>query len=76
MFAPGFTTADEVSDISGRGVGMDVVKRNIRALGGNIDVRSRSGAGTHILIRLPLTLAILDGMSVEIAGETSSCRFR
>jgi two-component system chemotaxis sensor kinase CheA len=70
VFAPGFSTADEVSDISGRGVGMDVVKRNIRALGGNIDVRSRSGAGTHILIRLPLTLAILDGMSVEIAGET------
>jgi two-component system chemotaxis sensor kinase CheA len=70
VFAPGFSTADEVSDISGRGVGMDVVKRNIRALGGNVDVRSRSGAGTHILIRLPLTLAILDGMSVEIAGET------
>jgi len=59
-----------VSDISGRGVGMDVVKRNIRALGGHIDVRSRPGAGAHILIRLPLTLAILDGMSVDIAGET------
>jgi len=70
VFAPGFTTADEVSDISGRGVGMDVVKRNIRALGGHIEVRSRPGEGTHIAIRLPLTLAILDGMSVEIAGET------
>jgi len=70
VFAPGFTTADEVSAISGRGVGMDVVKRNIRALGGHIEVRSRPGEGTHIAIRLPLTLAILDGMSVEIAGET------
>jgi two-component system, chemotaxis family, sensor kinase CheA len=70
VFAPGFTTAEEVSDISGRGVGMDVVKRNIRALGGHIEVRSRPGAGTHIAIRLPLTLAILDGMSVAIAGET------
>ena len=70
VFAPGFTTADEVSDISGRGVGMDVVKRNIRALGGHIEVRSRQGAGSHITIRLPLTLASLDGMSVEIAGET------
>jgi two-component system chemotaxis sensor kinase CheA len=70
VFAPGFTTAEQVSDISGRGVGMDVVKRNIRALGGHIDVRSRPGAGAHILIRLPLTLAILDGMSVDIAGET------
>jgi two-component system chemotaxis sensor kinase CheA len=70
VFAPGFTTAAAVSDISGRGVGMDVVKRNIRALGGHIEIRSRPGAGTDVVIRLPLTLAILDGMSVEIAGET------
>ncbi len=70
VFAPGFTTAAELSDISGRGVGMDVVKRNIRALGGHIEVRSRPGAGVHIVLRLPLTLAILDGMTVEIAGET------
>jgi two-component system chemotaxis sensor kinase CheA len=70
VFVPGFSTVDQVSDISGRGVGMDVVKRNIRTLGGHIDVRSRPGAGVHIAIRLPLTLAILDGMTVEIAGET------
>jgi len=70
VFAPGFTTAEELSDISGRGVGMDVVKRNIRALGGHIEVRSRPGEGVHIVLRLPLTLAILDGMTVEIAGET------
>ena len=69
-FAPGFTTADEVSDVSGRGVGMDVVKRNISALGGHIDVRSNRGVGTTITIRLPLTLAILDGMTVEIGGES------
>jgi two-component system, chemotaxis family, sensor kinase CheA len=70
VFTPGFTTADAVSDVSGRGVGMDVVKRNIGALGGRIDIRSRSGAGTTITVALPLTLAILDGMTVAIAGET------
>jgi two-component system chemotaxis sensor kinase CheA len=70
VFGPGFTTADEVSDVSGRGVGMDVVKRNINALGGHVDVRSRRGVGTSIAIRLPLTLAILEGMTVEIGGET------
>ena len=69
-FAPGFSTADQVSDVSGRGVGMDVVKRNVVALGGNIDVYSRTGAGTTITIRLPLTLAILEGMTVEIGGES------
>jgi two-component system chemotaxis sensor kinase CheA len=69
-FAPGFSTADEVSDVSGRGVGMDVVKRNVVALGGNIDVYSRTGAGTTITIQLPLTLAILEGMTVEIGGES------
>lgn len=69
-FAPGFSTAHEVSDVSGRGVGLDVVKRNVAALGGNIDVRARNGVGTAIAIRLPLTLAILEGMTVEIGGET------
>ncbi len=69
-FAPGFTTVDAVSDVSGRGVGMDVVKRNIRALSGHVDVRSSRGEGTTIAIRLPLTLAILDGMNVEIGGES------
>jgi len=70
IFVPGFSTAEEVSDISGRGVGMDVVKRNIRALGGQIEMHSHVGTGVHFTIRLPLTLAILDGMNVEIAGET------
>jgi two-component system chemotaxis sensor kinase CheA len=69
-FAPGFSTADAVSDVSGRGVGMDVVKRNVVALGGNIDVCSRTGVGTTITIQLPLTLAILEGMTVEIGGES------
>ncbi len=70
VFAPGFTTVEEVSDVSGRGVGMDVVKRNIHALSGHVDVRSNRGEGTTIAIRLPLTLAILDGMTVEIGGES------
>jgi len=70
VFTPGFTTVEEVSDVSGRGVGMDVVKRNIGALSGHIDVRSSPGRGTTIAIRLPLTLAILDGMIVEIGGES------
>jgi len=70
VFAPGFTTAEEVSDVSGRGVGMDVVKRNIGALSGHVDVRSSRGGGTTIAMRLPLTLAILDGMIVEIGGES------
>lgn len=70
VFAPGFSTAEEVTDLSGRGVGMDVVKRNIRALGGTIDVRSESGKGSTFTIRLPLTLAILDGQLVKVRGET------
>jgi two-component system chemotaxis sensor kinase CheA len=65
IFAPGFSTADIVTDVSGRGVGMDVVKRNITAMGGSIDIRSAKGFGTTILISLPLTLAILDGMSIR-----------
>jgi two-component system chemotaxis sensor kinase CheA len=69
IFAPGFSTADIVTDVSGRGVGMDVVKRNITALGGSIDIRSARGFGTTILISLPLTLAILDGMSIRCGEE-------
>jgi two-component system chemotaxis sensor kinase CheA len=69
IFAPGFSTADIVTDVSGRGVGMDVVKRNITAMGGTIDIRSAKGFGTTILISLPLTLAILDGMSIRCGDE-------
>ena len=70
IFQPGFSTADAVTDLSGRGVGMDVVRRNIQALGGEVQLESRAGNGTRVLIRLPLTLAILDGMTVSVAGET------
>jgi two-component system chemotaxis sensor kinase CheA len=69
IFAPGFSTAEIVTDVSGRGVGMDVVKRNISALNGTIDIRSARGFGTTILISLPLTLAILDGMSIRCGEE-------
>ncbi|MFG6176459.1 chemotaxis protein CheW [Halomonas sp. THAF12] len=69
IFAPGFSTAQEVSDVSGRGVGMDVVKRNIQGMGGNVQIMSRPGEGTTIRIVLPLTLAILDGMSIKVGGE-------
>jgi len=69
IFAPGFSTAEIVTDVSGRGVGMDVVKRNITALGGSIDIRSARGFGTTMLISLPLTLAILDGMSIRCGEE-------
>lgn len=68
IFAPGFSTAEVVTDVSGRGVGMDVVKRNITAMGGTVEIRSALGFGTTISISLPLTLAILDGMSVSL-GE-------
>ncbi len=70
IFAPGFSTAEKVTDISGRGVGMDVVRRNIQAMGGHIQLSSRSGQGTSTRIVLPLTLAILDGMSVRVGEET------
>ncbi|WP_045767432.1 chemotaxis protein CheA [Xanthomonas albilineans] len=70
IFAPGFSTADAVTDLSGRGVGMDVVRRNIQGLGGEVQLESEFGRGTRVLIRLPLTLAILDGMTVSVAGET------
>lgn len=69
IFAPGFSTAEVVTDVSGRGVGMDVVKRNITAMGGVVDIRSAKGFGTTITISLPLTLAILDGMSLKLGEE-------
>ena len=69
IFAPGFSTAEAVTDVSGRGVGMDVVKRNISAMGGVVDIRSAKGFGTTISISLPLTLAILDGMSIRVGEE-------
>ena len=69
IFAPGFSTAEIVTDVSGRGVGMDVVKRNITAMGGVVDIRSAKGFGTTIVISLPLTLAILDGMSIKLGEE-------
>ncbi|MGH8855266.1 MAG: chemotaxis protein CheW, partial [Telluria sp.] len=69
IFAPGFSTAEQVTDVSGRGVGMDVVKRNITAMGGSVDIRSARGFGTTISISLPLTLAILDGMSIRSGDE-------
>lgn len=70
IFAPGFSTADKISDISGRGVGMDVVKRSIQALGGRISITSRPGHGSTFTMSLPLTLAVLDGMVVTVAGQT------
>ena len=69
IFAPGFSTAEMVTDVSGRGVGMDVVKRNITAMGGVVDIRSAKSKGTTISISLPLTLAILDGMSIKVGEE-------
>jgi two-component system chemotaxis sensor kinase CheA len=70
IFMPGFSTAESITDISGRGVGMDVVRKNIQALGGNIDIVSELGKGTTISIHLPLTLAIIDGQSVAVGDET------
>lgn len=70
IFAPGFSTAKEVTDVSGRGVGMDVVKRNIQSMGGRVEIQSKLGEGTNTRIVLPLTLAILDGMSIRVGGET------
>lgn len=69
VFQPGFSTADTLTDVSGRGVGMDVVKSNILALGGQVEVRSTRGAGSTVVVRLPLTLAILDGMTVAVGEE-------
>ena len=70
IMEPGFSTAEQVTEVSGRGVGMDVVKKNISAMGGRIELDSMPGVGTRITVRLPLTLAILDGMSVGVGPET------
>ena len=69
IFAPGFSTAAVVTDVSGRGVGMDVVKRNIAALNGTVEIDSAEGYGMKVSVRLPLTLAIMDGMSVGVGDE-------
>jgi len=70
IFLPGFSTAAQTTDLSGRGVGMDVVRRNIKDLGGNVELKSELGQGTTIVITLPLTLAIVDGQSVSVGTET------
>ena len=70
IFEAGFSTADQVTDVSGRGVGMDVVRRNIQAMGGRVEIESMLGVGTRMTVRLPLTLAILDGMSVAVGDQT------
>jgi two-component system chemotaxis sensor kinase CheA len=70
IFLPGFSTAEKTTDVSGRGVGMDVVRRNIKELGGKIELRSEYGKGSRTIITLPLTLAIVDGQSVSVGGET------
>jgi two-component system chemotaxis sensor kinase CheA len=69
IFEPGFSTAEKVTDLSGRGVGMDVVKKQIHKLRGRIEIASRPGAGTDFLLKLPLTLAIIDGLIVKVGGE-------
>ncbi|MCP6335675.1 ATP-binding protein, partial [Klebsiella pneumoniae] len=65
----GFSTAEQVTDVSGRGVGMDVVKKNITSLGGTVEIDSAEGYGMKVSVRLPLTLAIMDGMSVGVSDE-------
>ncbi len=69
IFEPGFSTAEVVSNISGRGVGMDVVKKNIDKLRGKIDIRTKPGVGTMVILRIPLTLAIIDGMVINVGGS-------
>ncbi|HYM48558.1 MAG TPA: chemotaxis protein CheA, partial [Burkholderiaceae bacterium] len=70
IFLPGMSTTDTVTDISGRGVGLDVVRNNVRSLGGNVEVSSRQGQGTRFSMRLPLTLAILDGLGLQVGDQT------
>jgi len=70
LFQPGFSTADAITDVSGRGVGMDVVKKNVNALSGTIQVRHEPGRGAAFVVRLPLTLAIIDGLSVAVGDQT------
>ncbi len=69
IWEPGFSTADQLTDVSGRGVGMDVVRRNIATLGGTVELDSAEGYGTRVIVRLPLTLAIMDGMSIGVGAE-------
>jgi len=69
IFRPGFSTKDEVTEISGRGVGMDVVRRNVEALRGAIDIKTVAGQGTTFTLRLPLTLATVDGLVLSVGGE-------
>ena len=69
IFAPGFSTADQVTDVSGRGVGMDVVLRNVQSMGGRVSISSAEKAGSRVVVSLPLTLAILDGLSVQVGEE-------
>jgi two-component system chemotaxis sensor kinase CheA len=69
IFEAGFSTAEKITNLSGRGVGMDVVKRNIQALRGSVDVSSREGQGTTVTVRLPLTLAIIDGFLVQVGAS-------
>jgi two-component system chemotaxis sensor kinase CheA len=70
IFAPGLSTADKATDVSGRGVGMDVVRRNVQELGGKVEIRSERGRGSRFTITLPLTLAIVEGLSARIGSET------
>jgi two-component system chemotaxis sensor kinase CheA len=70
VFEAGFSTADKVTDVSGRGVGMDVVKRNIQALSGTVELHSTAGQGTRVTVSVPLTLAIMEAMTVAVGGET------
>ena len=70
IFRPGFSTAEKVTDVSGRGVGMDVVKRNIEGLGGTVSIKTVTGKGTTFTLKLPLTLAIIEGMTVRVGSDT------
>src|SRR5207244_3421857 len=70
IFEPGFSTADSVTDLSGRGIGLDVVRRNVEVLRGSLQVKSREGHGTTLTMRLPLTLAIIQGFQVGVGDET------
>ena len=70
IFKPGFSTAEKVTDVSGRGVGMDVVKRNIEGLGGTVSIKTTAGKGTTFTLKLPLTLAIIEGMTVRVGKDT------
>ena len=69
IFSPGFSTAETISEVSGRGVGMDVVRRNIEEVSGRVDVESKPGHGTRVTLKIPLTLAIIDGMLIDVAGN-------